>query len=260
MEQSLETPHIRPSGKLRSGLLGIVAGFCLFAGGPAEAVSSYTARATAVLGLTTTGSFDDLLYLGSEVRYSAHAEVISDGVPDRMSVIEPFVKSGTPVSFGSLFAGGDDLADIFLNTSTGRHLFADVTATSGGAHAEGASEGSSPGADGGRFSVTTSGFATDPVELANSRVFWDFFVSFQDTSDTDLAIEWTLTPALRNEARADPRGSAFSESRIRTARGTFANGGRVFEPNIFKWLLLPVASIIQPAPWEKHQPIRQAKR
>ena len=75
MEQSLKTPHIRPSGKLRSGLLGIVAGFCLFAGRPAEAVSSYTARATAVLGLTTTGSFDDLLYLGSEVRYSAHAEV-----------------------------------------------------------------------------------------------------------------------------------------------------------------------------------------
>lgn len=195
--------NIKATDRLRSGLFGIIACSLVLAAGSADAVSSYTARATAVLGLTTTGSLDDLLYLRSEVSYNAHAEAISNGVPDRMHALESFDPLATPLSFGTLFAGGKDLADIFLNTSNGRHLFTDVTATSGGAHAEGESEGSSPGANGGRFRVSTSGFATDPVEHANSRVFWEFFIAFQNTSDEELVIEWTLTPALHNEARAE---------------------------------------------------------
>lgn len=212
---------------------GITAGIGLLGSAPANAASVYAANATAVLGLTTSGSFDDLLYLGSEVRYSAHAEANSNGLQDRVHVIEPLQKSGTPVSFGSLFATGNDLTDIFLNTTGGRHLFTDVSATAGGAHAEGKTEGSSPGANGGRFAVSTSGFATDLVESANSAVSWNFFIAFQNASSDPLAIEWSLAPGFHNEAKADPRGSAFSKALVGGARGTIENGRRLFEEDPF---------------------------
>jgi len=219
------------------GIAGIAAGIAaeittgigFLGSAPASAASVYAADATAVLGLSTSGSFDNLLYLGSQVGYSAHAEANSNGLQDRLQVTERVEKAGSPVSFGSLFSNGNDLSDIFLNTSKGRQLFTDVTATAGGAHAEGETEGSSPGANGGRFAVSTSGFATDLVESANSAVSWNLFIAFQNASNDPLAIEWSLAPGFHNEAKADPRGSAFSRSIIQAARGTFDNGARVFE-------------------------------
>ena len=103
----------------------------------------------------------------------------------------------------------------------------------GGAKATGSNEASSPGGNGGRFKVSVDGKATDPVESANSRVRWDLLLAFENTSNATLDIEWSLTYAFHNEAHADPRGSAYSESIIRAARGTYDNGSRVFETNIF---------------------------
>ena len=99
---------------------GIILNLGLISIGPAKAASTYDASTIAVLGLSTTGSFFDLDFVGSQVGYSAHAEANSNGVQDRESVNEPLFKTGTPVSFGSLFSSGQDLTDLLLKLNTGR--------------------------------------------------------------------------------------------------------------------------------------------
>lgn len=232
------TAHLRHqflAARVSMTFAGVIACMGLVTVVPANAASMYVSSATAVLSLSTTGSLDDLAYLGSEVGYSAHAEAISNGVKDREAITQPLFKSGTFGSFGSNFASGKGLEELLMAFSSGaRPLYPEVEAMVGGAKSKGDIDTGPSGGNGGRFSVSADGVATDPVESADSRSRLDVFVAFQNTSNSVLEIEWSLTYGLHNEAIADPRGSAFAESRVRAARGTFENGDPVFEDNIFE--------------------------
>lgn len=222
---------------IRCGILAVAATTCglLLSTGPAKAASTYDASAAAALRLSAvSGSLDDLLYLTSQVGYSAHVEAKSNGLQDRKAITVPINKSEKPApSFGSLFSNGKDLTDVFLTLSTGRQFLPELIATAGGAKAVADGEATPSAGSGGRFKVAANGFATDLVESANSRSRLDLFVAFQNNSDSDMELQWQVVYSLHDEAHADPRGSAFAQSGIQAARGTFESGGRVFEPNIF---------------------------
>jgi len=190
---------------------------------PANAVSTFSARAVAGVALSTNpgGSLDDLAYLGSIARYNASAQASFDNgvlVDLDDGVVEKRLK-GTPTTFGAAFAAGGSLGGLLLEPIGDSIEFGPVDAVTD--EAEGHGEGDFSGA-GANLSLSASvdgkAFDTSDPAFGNAKVRWSFVIDFQNLSSEEMTAIWTVNHVLDAAASADPKGTAF-------ATATFSSPG-----------------------------------
>ncbi len=195
----------------------------------AYATSVYSASASATIDLISPSS--GLAYRGSRINYGANAQATANGstVVDDKPVFSSSLSTPDPST--DILLGNTSLSDLLAGSSNS--IFQTVNAVNDGAEGRGRSNTISPG-NTAHFGAEAFGQATNPVESASSRVRWDVLIAFENISTENLVASWAVSYFLKNEAMADPRGTAFSTSRVRVQRSRLVNGTRTPEAGFFE--------------------------
>ncbi|MFW5426196.1 MAG: hypothetical protein ACKE8R_02990 [Methylophagaceae bacterium] len=207
--------------------------------GIANAASTYAASANLILDVRSNASLDGLWYRGSNTSYEASTQATADGstvVKNKVINVNKALDPGFSIGqfLNPDFGPRKPLDDLFLVPEKGpKPSFDGVEAINQGAEGRGGNT-TSTSTRPARFTANVDGIARDPVELSNSKVRWDLLIFFQNVTDTNLLLNWLIAYSFHNEAHADPRGSAFSESSVKVQWGKLDSKGDRVGNSIFK--------------------------
>ena len=163
---------------LRTILLVFTASGFITISGAVNAASTYVARSNLTLDVRSDTSLDGLWYRGSSVTYDATAQAKADGtrvVDHKVIRVDKPTQQG--FSIGQFLdppsGPRKPLDDLFLVPTKGPlPVFESVKATIKGAEGRGGNT-TRTSTRPARFTANVGGIASDPVDLANSRVRWD---------------------------------------------------------------------------------------